>query len=86
MPSPHFMANIKGKSGSSDRSTPPPTALGSNVTVYGDCSHKIKRHLLLGRKTMISLDRLFFKKRERDSLLLTKVVIVKDMFLFLFFQ
>ena len=33
---------------------------GSNITADGDCSHEIKRHLLLGRKVMIKLDSIFF--------------------------
>ena len=36
--------------------------LGSKITVDGDCSHEIKRHLLLGRKTMAKLDRIFRKQ------------------------
>ena len=48
--------------------------LGSKITVDGDCSHKIKRHLLLGRKAVINLDSLL---RSRDITLLTKVCIVK---------
>ena len=49
--------------------------LGSKITVYGDCSHKIKRHLLLGRKTMIKLDSIL-KQRHH---FLTKSCIVKAM-------
>ena len=37
--------------------------LGSKITVYGDCSHKIKRHLLLGRKAMTNLDIIFKKEK-----------------------
>ena len=44
--------------------------LGSKITVDSDCSHKIKRCLLLGRKTMTSLDSLL---KSRDIILLTKV-------------
>ena len=50
--------------------------LGSRITVYGDCSHEIKRHLLLGRKTMTNLDGIL---KSRDIILLTKVHIVKAM-------
>ena len=50
--------------------------LGSKITVEGDCSHKIKRHLLLGRKAMTNLDRVF---KSRDITLLTKVHIVRVM-------
>ena len=50
--------------------------LGSKITVNGDCSHKIKRHLLLGRKAMTNLDRVL---KNRDITLPTKVHIVKAM-------
>ena len=52
------------------------TFLGSKITVDGDCSHKIKRHLLLGRKAMTNLDGIF---KNRDITLLTKVCLVKAM-------
>ena len=51
--------------------------LGSKITVDGDCSHEIKRHLLLGRKVMTNLDRIF---KSRDITLPTKVHLVKAMF------
>ena len=50
--------------------------LGSKITADGDCSHKIKRCLLLGRKAMINLDSML---KSRDITLLTKVLIVKAM-------
>ena len=50
--------------------------LGSKITVDGDCSHEIKRRLLLGRKPMTNLDSVF---KSRDITLLTKVHIVKAM-------
>ena len=50
--------------------------LGSKIAVDGDCSHEIKRHLLLGRKVMISLDSIF---KSRDITLPTKVCLVKAM-------
>ena len=50
--------------------------LGSNITVDGDCSHEIKRCLLLGRKGMTNLDSIL---KSRDITLLTKVPIVKAM-------
>ena len=50
--------------------------LGSKITADGDCSHEIKRHLLLGRKVMTNLDSIF---RSRDITLLTKVCLVKAM-------
>ena len=49
---------------------------GSKVTADGDCSHEIKRHLLLGRKVMTNLDSIF---KSRDITLSTKVCLVKAM-------
>ena len=49
--------------------------MGSKITVDGDCSHKIKKHLLLGRKAMTNLDSVLLK--SRDITLPTKVYIVK---------
>ena len=49
---------------------------GSKITVDGDCSHEIKRRLLLGRKVMTNLDSIF---KSRDITLLTKVHVVKAM-------
>ena len=48
--------------------------LGSKITADGDCSHEIKRHLLLGRKAMTNLDSIL---KNRDITLLTKLCIVK---------
>ena len=50
--------------------------LGSKITVNGDCSHKIKRHLLLGRNAMTNLDNIL---KRRDVTLPTKVRTVKAM-------
>ena len=50
--------------------------LGSKITADGDCSHEIKRHLLLGRKVMSNLDSIF---KSRDIALPTKVRLVKAM-------
>ena len=50
--------------------------LGSKVTADDDCSHKIKRHLLLGRKVMTNLDSIL---KSRDLTLSTKVRLVKAM-------
>ena len=50
--------------------------LGSKITADGDCSHEIKRHLLLGRKVMTNLDSLL---KSRDIALSTKVCLVKAM-------
>ena len=52
------------------------TFLGSKITVDGDCSHEIKRHLLLGRKVMTNLDSIF---KTRDITLPTTVRLVKAM-------
>ena len=50
--------------------------LGSQITADGDCSHEIKRHLLLGREAMTNLDSIL---KSRDITLLTKVHVVQDM-------
>ena len=55
------------------------TFLGSKITVDSDCSHEVKRHLLLKRKAMTKLDSVL---KSRDILLLTKLYIVKSMFFF----
>ena len=49
---------------------------GSKITADGDCSHEIKRHLLLGRKAMTNLDSIL---KRRDITLSTKVRLVKAM-------
>ena len=51
---------------------------GSKITADGDCSHEIKRNLLLGRKAMMNLDSIL---KSRDITLPTKVHLVKAMFL-----
>ena len=50
--------------------------LGSKITADGDCSHEVKRHLLLGRKVMTNLDSML---KSRDITLPTKVHLVKAM-------
>ena len=52
--------------------------LGSKITADGDCSHEIKRHLLLGRKAMTNLDSIL---KSRDITLPTKVRLAKAMVL-----
>ena len=52
------------------------TFLGSKITADGDCSHEVKRHLLLGRKVITNLDSIF---KSRDITLPTKVYLVKAM-------
>ena len=66
------MGNRWGNSGNSVRLY----MLGSKITADGDCSHEIKRSLLLGRKAMTNLDSIF---KSRDITLLTKVCLVKGM-------
>ena len=66
------MANRRGKSGSSDHFL----FLGSKIIVDGDCSHEMKRCLLLGRKAMTNLDSIL---KNRDITLPTKVHLVKTM-------
>ena len=51
-------------------------SLGSKITVDGDCSHEIKRHLLLGRKAITKLDSIL---KSRNITLPTKVCLVKAM-------
>ena len=67
----HFMANRWGNNGNSDR-----LFLGSKITADDNCSHEIKRRLLLGRKAMTNLDSIF---KSRDITLPTKVHLVKAM-------
>ena len=50
--------------------------LSYKITVDGDCSHEIKRHLLLGRKSMTNIDSIL---KSRDITLLTKICIIKAM-------
>ena len=68
----HFMGNRRGNSGNSVRLY----FLGSKITADGDCSHEIKRNLLLGRKVMTNLDSIF---KSRDITLPTTVRLVKAM-------
>ena len=68
----YFMANKWGNSGSSVRFI----FGGCKSTADGDCSHEIKRHLLLGRKVMSNLDSIF---KSRDITLPRKVHLVKAM-------
>ena len=68
------MANRWGNSGNSERLFGRDG--GSNITADGDCSHEIKRRLLLGRKVMTNLDSIF---KNRDITFPTKVRLVKAM-------
>ena len=68
----HFMGNRWGNSGNNVRLY----FLGSRITADGDCSHEIKRRLLLGTKVMTNLNGIL---RSRDITLLTKVRLVKAM-------
>ena len=70
----HFMGNRWGNSGHSGRLY----FFGApKITADGDCSHEIKRHLLLGRKVMTNLDSIL---KSRDITLPTKVHLVKAIF------
>ena len=66
------MANTGGDNGNSDRFY----FLESKITADGDCSHEIKRYLLLGRKAITTLDSIL---KNRDITLPTKVRLVKAM-------
>ena len=66
------MANRWGNNENSDRLV----VLGSKITADGDCNHKIKIRLLLGRKVMTKIDSII---KSRDTTLLTKVCLVKAM-------
>ena len=68
----HFMGNTWGNSGNSGWLH----FLGSKITADGECSHELKRCLLLGRKVMTNLDSIF---KSRDITLPTKVRLVKVM-------
>ena len=68
----HLVGNRWGNSGNSGRLY----FLGSKITADGDCSHEIKRRLLLGRKVMTNLDNIL---KSRDITLPTKVCLVKAM-------
>ena len=70
--SPITSWQTNGENGNSDRLY----LGGSQNTADGDCSHEIKRHLLLGRKAMTNLDTIL---KSRDIILLTKVHLVKAM-------
>ena len=66
------MANRRGSNGNSDKLF----LKGSKITADGDCSHKIKRHLLLGRKVLPNLDSIV---KSRDISLPTNIHLVKAM-------
>ena len=67
-----MVPSLWGNNGNSDRLY----FLGSKITIDGDCSHEIKRHLFLGRKFMTNLDSIL---KSRDFTLPTKVHLVKVM-------
>ena len=69
---PSLMANRWGSNGNSERLY----FLGSKITADGDCSHEIKRHLLLGRKVMTNLDSIL---KSRDITLPINVCLLKAM-------
>ena len=67
------MTNRRGNNGNSELGL---QILGSKITADGDCNHKVKRFLLLGRKAMTNLDSIL---KSRDITLPTKVCLVKAM-------
>ena len=69
---PHFMANRRGKG----RAVTDFLFLDSKITIDGDCSHEIRRWLLLGRKSMTNLDCVL---KSKDITLPTKIHVVKTM-------
>ena len=72
----HPVPLLHGKDGKKVETVTAFIFLGSKITAHGDCSHEIRRHLLLGRKAMTDLDSIF---KSRDITLLTKVRVVKAM-------
>ena len=70
------MANRWGNNGKNDRDF---LGEGSKITADSDCSHEIKRHLLLGKKVMTNLESIL---KSRDISLLTKVCIAKAILVF----
>ena len=66
------MVNRWGNNGNNDRLI----FLGSKITADGDCSHELRRHLLLGRKVMTNLDSIL---KSRDITLATTINLVKAM-------
>ena len=67
---------IDGETGETMETVSDFISLGSKITADGDCSHEIRRHLLLGRKVMANLDSIL---KSRDITLPTKVRLVKAM-------
>ena len=72
----HPVPSLHGKDGGKMETERDFISLGSKISADGDCSHEIKRHLLLGRKVMTNLDSIF---KSRDFTLPTKVCLVKAM-------
>ena len=70
------MPSLHGKNGETMETVTDFIFLGSKITVDGDCSHEIKRRLLLGRKAMTSLDSIL---KSRDITLLIMVHLVRAM-------
>ena len=74
--SPSISHEVMGPDGETVETVSDFIFLGSKITAGGDCSHEIKRHLLLGRKAMTNLDSIL---KSRDITLPTKVRIIKAM-------
>ena len=76
LPWPSLMPNLSFRDGETVETVADFIFLGSKITADGDCSHEIKRRLLLGRKVMANLDIIL---KSRDISLPTKVCLVKAM-------
>ena len=72
----HLIPSLHSKHGGKVETVTDFIFLGSKITAHGDCSHEIKRHLLLGRKAVTNLDSVL---KSRDITLQTKVLLVKAM-------
>ena len=72
----HLVPSLHGKHGETVKTVTNFILGGSKITAHGDCSHEIKRCLLLRRKAMTNLDSLL---KSRDITLLTKIYIAKAM-------
>ena len=74
--SPNDLPSLHGKSMGKLKTAADLISVGSKITADGDCSHEIKRRLLLGRKVFTNLDSIF---KSRDITLPTKIRLVKAM-------
>ena len=72
----HLVPSLHVKYGETVETVSDVIILGSKITADGDCTHEIKRHLLLGRTVMTNQDSIF---KSRDITLPTKVCLIKSM-------